>query len=360
MPGINASALLLSQGWAGPGHALGPSQPYRQHGTRGLAYDPSSATRTTSSGLLKPLLVSKKDGNKGLGRKAHEPARGNEWWLKGFESALSSVGQSREGSASGASTPTGADPVGGKKAQQEELQRKVNLQMGRFGGLYSYFLPGGSIGGTLGEQQEESVPYEPSTKISEWGRRKRKSDVLDDDEDDKSANDGGNAREHANLKSKKHKTTTTVESQFTEIATFLSARDAEHEHKRQRKEARRKAKAMRESQAFSAVGEFLAVKQAVNGTLGTEQEERRRAKEERRHRKEEKRKRRSYVEEMKASAGSEDELEVESAKKTGPKQRNGKSPRLVMTASGDERPETREERKARRALKKEKKKQKAR
>ncbi|KPI38434.1 uncharacterized protein AB675_12007 [Cyphellophora attinorum] len=318
MPGINASALLLSQGWAGPGHALGPSQPYRQHGTRGLAYDPSSVTRTTSSGLLKPLLVSKKDGNKGLGRKAHEPARGNEWWLKGFE---------------------------------------MNLQMGRFGGLYSYFLPGGSTGGTLGKQQKESVPYEPSTKISEWGRNKRKSDVLDDDDAIEQEQD------EAIKKSKKHKTTTTAQSQFAEVATFLSARDAEHEQKRQRKEDRRKAKAMRDSQAFGMVGEFLAVKEAANRGSELEKEMRRKAREERRHRKEEKRKRRSRAGAVEDSAGSksaspaesEDGLEVRAAEEAKSDRRKERSIRIVKTSSGDERPETREERKARRALRKEKK-----
>jgi nucleolar protein TMA23 len=353
MPGINASALLLSQGWAGPGHALGPSQPYRQHGTRGLAYDPSSVTRTTSSGLLKPLLVSKKDGNKGLGRKAHEPARGNEWWLKGFESALSSVGQSREGSASGTSTPTGKDGMNGKLHGQEELQRKVNLQMGRFGGLYSYFLPGGSVGGTLGEGETQSDSSEPSTKISEWGRKKRKSDVLDDDDVDKSMQKDSSARDLVTKKSKKNKSTTTAQTQFTEIATFLSARDVEHERKRQRKEEKRKAKAMRESQAFGAVGEFIVARDSpVDGTKTEGRDERRNAKEERRHRKEEKRKRRSDVEEWASPARSENDPEVESTRETSSKHRKRKSPRLVTTSSGDERPETREERKARRALRK--------
>ncbi|RMZ82365.1 hypothetical protein DV737_g2107, partial [Chaetothyriales sp. CBS 132003] len=110
---MDAQAHLMALGWAGPGHPLHPSA-YKQKGHRGLAYDPNASCR--SSGLIKPLLVSKKDNNLGLGRRAHEPQQGNEWWLKGFEKALGDIGKSESERSSGISTP-------------------VNDYMGKHGGL---------------------------------------------------------------------------------------------------------------------------------------------------------------------------------------------------------------------------------
>ncbi len=146
---MNAHAHLLSLGWAGPGHSL-DSEPYKQKGHRGLAYDPAKVGNN-GNGLVKPLSISQRHGRIGIGRKAHEPQAGNEWWLKGFESALGNIGKSESERSSGTSTPITRDHAG------------------KHGGLYGFFIKGQEMEGTIEEVKEVKLSSE-----------KRKSDVLAD------------------------------------------------------------------------------------------------------------------------------------------------------------------------------------
>ncbi|RMZ76356.1 hypothetical protein DV738_g4969, partial [Chaetothyriales sp. CBS 135597] len=124
---MDAQSHLMALGWAGPGHPLHPSA-YKQKGHRGLAYDPNAIH--TSNGLIKPLLASRKDNNLGLGRRAHEPQQGNDWWLKGFEKALGDIGKSESERTSGVSTPVnGTD-------DDESLEEKAAAE---FKAVASYF-----------------------------------------------------------------------------------------------------------------------------------------------------------------------------------------------------------------------------
>lgn len=151
-PTMDAHAHLLSLGWAGPGHSL-DSKPYKQKGHRGLAYDPAKVGNN-GNGLVKPLSISQRQGRFGIGKKAHEPPAGNEWWLKGFESALGNVGKSESERSSGTSTP---------------LTRE-STYIGKHGGLYNFFIRGQQMEGTM-------------DKLETTGQRtskKRKSDVLDE------------------------------------------------------------------------------------------------------------------------------------------------------------------------------------
>jgi len=167
---MNAHALLTSQGWLGTGHALDSrltdygAPTYKQKGHRGLAYDPSQLqnardiTLSSGNGLVKPLLVSQRhDSKRGIGKKAHEPQSGNQWWLKGFQSALDNIGKS-ESERTSANNSGYSTPVGGAR------------YVGKHAGLYGYFVKGQLMRGTLDEDVE-----------SERSSKKRKSDVLDDD-----------------------------------------------------------------------------------------------------------------------------------------------------------------------------------
>ena len=204
---MDAQAHLLSLGWAGPGHPLHPSA-YKQKGHRGLAYDPT-ANKTAfsqhtypSNGLIKPLLVSQKQGKLGVGRRAHEPQAGNEWWLKGFEKALGDVGKSESERSSGVSTPV-----------------RMPADSGRFGPLYSFFVKGGEMEGTIGEEKNRN----------ERRGKKRKSDVVDVGKDQK-------------------------EDDFEQVAAFLATRDKD-EKRRQRRE-----KESAEEQ-FKAVEAFMEARE---------------------------------------------------------------------------------------------------
>ncbi|KIX02943.1 uncharacterized protein Z518_06493 [Rhinocladiella mackenziei CBS 650.93] len=211
---MDAHAHLLSLGWAGPGHSL-DSRPYKQKGHRGLAYDPSSVGNT-GNGLVKPLLISQRQGRLGIGRKAHEPQAGNEWWLKGFETALGNIGKSESERSSGTSTPVRAEHTRGG---------------GKHGGLYSFFIKGQEMEGTIGKPDESEIK-----RFS----KKRKSDVLEDDEE-----------EEQTATSKKQKKAT---AEFEQIGAYLALRD---------KDEKRRVRTERPSpvEEFRQVSEYLEARE---------------------------------------------------------------------------------------------------
>lgn len=319
-------------------------------------------------------MVSRKEGTLGLGRRSHEPAKGNEWWLKGFESALSSVGASGASTpGTGTSTPVGPNATNGREAgketrekqAQEELQRKVNAQLGRFGGLYSYFCRGEEmLEGTLGDLVTPGADGKAGS-----GSRKRKSDVFSPPPTDLSASSDVEIAEGQRKKRRKtkpngvsttngvltsksqkeqhRKTKQDPTSDFAEMKTFLSVRDAEIDKKRRKREKEEKRK-MRESQAFKVTEAFLG---AVEREEGREKARRRG--------------RYGGVDGGDEGAGGEGEdlvvdgegedVVVDGEDGSGEgvdgkrrKSRKGKQRRMVTTESGDEREETREERRIRR------------
>lgn len=73
---MDAQAYLMKHGWSGPGNPLNPNQRPGPHG--GL-------------GLTRPILVSRKANNHGVGKKTTKDPT-NQWWLRGFEDALKGVG----------------------------------------------------------------------------------------------------------------------------------------------------------------------------------------------------------------------------------------------------------------------------
>ncbi len=212
---MDAQAHLLSLGWAGPGHPLHPSS-YKQKGHRGLAYDPNSAktafSRNTypSNGLIKPLLVSQKQGKLGVGRRAHEPQAGNQWWLKGFEKALGDVGKSESERSSGTSTPV-----------------RFPVDCGKLGALYSFFVRGEQIEGTL----EEGIAR------SKRGGKKRKSDALDGEDDEKDKREFEEvaafiAVRDKDEKRRQPKDKELVDVQFMAVEAFMEARDGKQQETR--------------------------------------------------------------------------------------------------------------------------------
>jgi nucleolar protein TMA23 len=217
---MDAHAHLLSLGWAGPGHSL-DSRPRK--GRRGLAYDPKQV-HNAGNGLIKPLLISQKKNTFGIGKKAHEPAAGNEWWLKGFETALSNVGKSESERTSGTATP--------------ELGRPANGYVGKHMGLYGFFVKGGEMEGTIG--------LDAPKEFTLTRRKKRGSDVLDSKEGSPNSSDG----EKQSTETRKKRKSKEGTEEFEQVGAFLQARDKD-EKRRRRKQ---KADALEE---FQQVGEFF-------------------------------------------------------------------------------------------------------
>lgn len=149
---MDARALLTSQGWRGTGHSL--------HKT------------DDSIGLSKPILVSRKDNTRGIGRKSHVTS--DQWWLNALDEQLKSLDTSSKTSI-----------VQTKK--NTKLDGLLTSGAGKYKGanaLYACFVSGGMLEGSLkfkseGESTDatpeaESTPVRTETKEERRARRAEK------------------------------------------------------------------------------------------------------------------------------------------------------------------------------------------
>lgn len=142
---MNAHALLTSQGWRGSGHSLHPT--------------------SDQTGLSRPLLVSRKQNNLGVGKKQHKTS--DMWWMNAFDKSLKGLDTSTEGKVVQTVTNSGLDMVakGGSKFVGSE-------------GLYACFVKGESLSGTITPEDQESriiaMKQQPSDEMKEE-RRARKA-----------------------------------------------------------------------------------------------------------------------------------------------------------------------------------------
>jgi nucleolar protein TMA23 len=144
---MDAHALLTSQGWRGTGHSLHPTN--------------------DSTGLRRPLLVSRKDNTLGVGKKAHRTS--DMWWLNAFDSSLKGLDTSKQGTVVQTITSGGLDMVkmGGSKF--------VGTAAG--GGLYASFVRGEPLTGTIEEKRAgKEVGSEDEEEREEKSERRKKSE----------------------------------------------------------------------------------------------------------------------------------------------------------------------------------------
>ena len=258
---MNAHAHLLSLGWAGPGYALDSRPPaYKQAGKQGLDYNPKKITNT-GAGLVKPLMISHRRDRSGIGKKdpKHEPAAGNEWWLKGFETALGNIGKS-DGERSGTAT---------------------SIQMQAYGmkhqGLYGFFVKGQQMEGTIGHDllkkskkrksdrisgntssDDEKEAPKPKGTIEDFAQAALFMAVRDKDEKRWKRTEKAGALEEfqqateyfeARSNKKKHKSELEVEGAEVENAVDIGGpvRKEEKEERRERRRKRRQEKAAKKA-----------------------------------------------------------------------------------------------------------------
>ncbi|PLB35297.1 uncharacterized protein BDW47DRAFT_128229 [Aspergillus candidus] len=131
---MNAEAYLRNHGWSGPGTPLNPNR--RPGGPNG------------GLGLTKPILVARRTGNQGVGKKTTKDHT-NQWWLRGFEDALKGVG--------GPANLTGSSVRPGNALTSE---------------LYRFFVRGETVAGTLGDKSAEAKADEGRDK----GKGKREGE----------------------------------------------------------------------------------------------------------------------------------------------------------------------------------------
>ncbi|KAA8651620.1 hypothetical protein EYZ11_004900 [Aspergillus tanneri] len=141
---MDAQAYLLRHGWSGPGNPLNPN---RRPGTH------------AGLGLTKPILVARRQGNEGVGKKTTKDPT-NQWWLRGFEDALKGVGQANNAGARGG----GPAP----NALTSEL--------------YRFFVRGEVVPGTLGEGDKSAMKNADEAVEKSASKRKKESSSVDGEE----------------------------------------------------------------------------------------------------------------------------------------------------------------------------------
>jgi hypothetical protein len=113
---MNAEGLLRKQGWRGAGFSLDQSD----------------------RGIKKPLLISHKQDQLGLGKKKASHTTDDQWWMRAFDESLQNLGT-------------------GQKTTLSQIQEKgINR-----GGLYGFFVKGEGLQGSIGD--ETSAPTSDTT-----------------------------------------------------------------------------------------------------------------------------------------------------------------------------------------------------
>merc|ERR1711939_316429 len=138
---MDAHALLTSQGWRGTGNSLHPT--------------------SNTIGLSRPLLVSKKVDNLGIGKKQHRTS--DMWWMNAFDSSLKGLDTSKDGQVIQTVTSGGLDMV----------QKAGAKWVGSKGGLYASFVRGEGLGGTISPEENSSTGSESGKDAGGEKKRKR-------------------------------------------------------------------------------------------------------------------------------------------------------------------------------------------
>ena len=120
---MDTAAYLTSQGWAGHGHAL-------HHSGRGI---------------IKPIAIAQKNNVLGVGKKKHD-AHADQWWARAFDETLKGINATKDGATG---TTEGLVFTGAAKQGGSKMRCGVH-SVGH--GLYSCFVKGEGLGGTLDDQ----------------------------------------------------------------------------------------------------------------------------------------------------------------------------------------------------------------
>ncbi|KAH6692665.1 hypothetical protein F5X68DRAFT_273859 [Plectosphaerella plurivora] len=239
---MDAHALLTSHGWRGTGHSL--------HAT------------DDKIGLAKPLLLNRRDGNKGLGQKAHYTS--DMWWMNAFDEQLQGLQQ----------TTSKDGKIGVIQTVSNGRINSIEQGMGGRWKLSGNFVRGGFLQGTV-DMLEASESNEEDTSSSE---------------DDKST--GASTPVEAD-----NNTKTETKEERRKRKAEKAARRAERDAKRKRKELEKAAK--REAKKQRATG--AEPSSSASKKDKTKSDKREETKEERRARRESKRLRRAAREAEKSA-----------------------------------------------------------
>ncbi|KAK6820979.1 hypothetical protein PG987_015379 [Apiospora arundinis] len=133
---IDAHALLTSQGWRGKGHSLHPTN--------------------DATGLKHHILI-KRDGNDGAGLGLKKDHKVEAWWMNAFDQALKGID-----TTSGTMKRT----AGGGNLELDKIVSKGVYKYSGGNGLYSSFVKGGLLAGTVEKSLTTGLLTPPESGVS--------------------------------------------------------------------------------------------------------------------------------------------------------------------------------------------------
>ncbi|KAI0882213.1 uncharacterized protein GGS22DRAFT_170465 [Annulohypoxylon maeteangense] len=228
---MNAHALLTAQGWRGTGHSLHPT--------------------SDDKGLKHHLLIKRNDDGRGLGSKKDH--KQEAWWLNAFDQALKGI-----------DTKTGTMKQTLRGGALEKITAKGAA--GKYtgtSGLYSCFVKGGMMEGTVGVKMVTGLPTPPESGVGTPAATNSSTDE-DEKEERKETKEERRARREARRlrKAEKHKRKDAEERAARKVEK-KKAKKAERqrtqagetkEERRARREARRKRKEEKRTQRAKSGG----------------------------------------------------------------------------------------------------------
>ncbi|KAL8952861.1 MAG: hypothetical protein Q9222_001253 [Ikaeria aurantiellina] len=141
---MDPHTYLTRQGWRGAGHALDPK----------------------GHGITKPLLVSQKRNSLGVGKKAHN-AHADQWWSRAFDETLEAL--NNHGGPKDCSAATMAGHTKSSLPTDNTAMK---------GGLYSSFVKGQGLEGTIAGQECHARPSKKKRINIESRSRKHPNETL--------------------------------------------------------------------------------------------------------------------------------------------------------------------------------------
>ncbi|KAI0384089.1 hypothetical protein F5Y04DRAFT_235499 [Hypomontagnella monticulosa] len=131
---MDAHALLTAQGWRGKGHTLHPT--------------------SDGTGLAHHLLIKRNDDGRGLGSKKADH-KAEAWWLNAFDQALKGI-DTKSGTMKQTLKGGALEKITAKGAASKYTGTR---------GLYSSFVRGGVMEGTVGQNTVTGLPTPPDSGV---------------------------------------------------------------------------------------------------------------------------------------------------------------------------------------------------
>lgn len=209
---MDAEGLLRKQGWKGSGHSL-------DNGGRGIK---------------KPLLISHKQDQLGLGKKKAAHTADDQWWMRAFDESLQNFGTGQkvclfallERAPGRKEIEKWISKLTFPQSTLAQIQEKgINR-----GGLYGFFVRGEGLTGTIGSEEESSA----STSAAASGKSTPITSASEDETTTSKTATKGKKAEKADKKQKRKRDTE------EETSSSKKSKKADKKGKKEKKDKKSK------------------------------------------------------------------------------------------------------------------------